>query len=116
MLRFLADENFNHAIVRALLRTDPELDVVTVQDMGLANAADPVVLEVAASQRRLLLTHDVRTIPRFVLARIAAGQPMPGVVEVPAVCPLSRVVEDLLRLARCSKDDEWENQIVRIPL
>ena len=41
MLRLLADENFNGDIVRALLLRQPDLDIVRVQDVGLAGVDDP---------------------------------------------------------------------------
>ena len=44
MLKLLADENFNNDVVRALLRRDPSLEVVRVQDVGLSGADDPAVL------------------------------------------------------------------------
>ena len=36
MLRFAADENFNGDIVRGLLRRNPNVDIVRVQDVGLS--------------------------------------------------------------------------------
>ena len=36
MLRLLADENFNGDVLRALLLRQPDLDIVRVQDVGLA--------------------------------------------------------------------------------
>ena len=116
MLKLAADENFNAAIVRGLLRAAPELDVVTVQEAGLAGAADPDVLEWAASAGRVLLTHDVRTMPGFVRARVDAGRPMPGVIKVAGTCPIGRAVQDVLLLAQGSEEGEWANQIVRVPL
>jgi predicted nuclease of predicted toxin-antitoxin system len=62
VLRFAADENFNNDIVRGLLRRKPNLDIVRVQDVGLAGADDPTILEWAAREGRILLTHDVSTI------------------------------------------------------
>jgi hypothetical protein len=63
MLQLVADENFNNDIVRGLLRRRPELDIVRLQDVvGLSGADDPTVLEWAAQQGRVLLTHDVSTI------------------------------------------------------
>lgn len=58
MLRFLADENFRGHIYRALIRDKPDLDVVRVQDVGLSGADDPAILECAAEQERIVLTHD----------------------------------------------------------
>ena len=48
MLRLAADENFNGDIVRGLLRRNPTLDIVRVQDVGLSGADDPSVLQWAA--------------------------------------------------------------------
>lgn len=59
MLRFAADENFNNDIVRGLRRRMPDLDIVRVQEAGLSGAIDTDVLEWAAREGRVLLTHDV---------------------------------------------------------
>ena len=115
MLKFLADENFNGAILRGLSRRVPSFDVVRVQDVGLSGADDPLVLEWAERHDRLLLTHDVSTIPEFVKHRIEAGKRVPGVVEIPAIVPIAQVLDDLALLVECSLDGEWENQIVRVP-
>jgi predicted nuclease of predicted toxin-antitoxin system len=78
MLSFAADENFNNDILRVLLRRKPDLDIVRVQDAGLTGADDPQVLEWAATQGRVLLTHDVSSITRHAYDRVAAGLSMPG--------------------------------------
>ena len=62
MLRLVADENFNRDIVRGLLRRLPGIDVVRVQEVGLGGEDDPMVLAWAASEGRLVLTHDKATI------------------------------------------------------
>jgi hypothetical protein len=116
MLRLVADENFNGAIVRGLLRAVPDLDIVTVQDVGLAGTSDRDVLEWAASAGRLLLTHDVRTMPVFVRERVNAGRPMPGVIEVAGTFAIGRAIEEILLVAQCSEEGEWANQIVHVPL
>lgn len=79
MLKFLVDENLNNDILRGLIRRVPELDIVRVQDVGLAGADDQSVLEWAAGQGRVLLTHDVPTITCFAYERLARAEPMPGV-------------------------------------
>jgi hypothetical protein len=115
MLRLVADENFNN-IVRGLLRRQPDLDIVRVQDSGLSGADEPTVLEWAAQERRVLLTHDVSTITKYAYARVRAGQPMPGVFEVSRAVPIGRAIEDILLLAECSLDDEWEGPVYYLPL
>ncbi|MGV2391344.1 MAG UNVERIFIED_CONTAM: DUF5615 family PIN-like protein [Microcystis novacekii LVE1205-3] len=81
-VRLLTDENFNGAILRGLVRRLPELDIIRVQDVGLMNTDDPDILEWAANEGRILLTHDVATITMYAYNRVNQGLPMTGVVEV----------------------------------
>ena len=116
MIRFAADENFNHNIIRGLLRRNPYLDIVSVQDAGLSGADDATVLEWAAQEGRVLLTHDVSTMPRYARERVRAGKPMPGVFEVSRKVPIGQAIEDLLLIAECSQEGEWEGQVRYLPL
>jgi hypothetical protein len=61
-VRFLVDEDFNNNLVRGLLRRNPGTDLVRVQDLGLRGAPDEAVLVRAASEGRVVLTHDVATL------------------------------------------------------
>ena len=74
MLQLLADENFNGDTVRGLLLRQTELDLLRVQDIGLAGADDPEILAWAAQNNRILLTHDRATIPEYAYERVAAGE------------------------------------------
>ena len=116
MLRLAADENLNNNIVRGLLRQRPELDIIRIQDVGLSGADDPTVLEWAAQEGRVLLTHDVSTITKYAYERVRAGLPMPGVFEFGRNAPIGRAIEDILLLAEYSLDDEWEGQVLYLPL
>jgi hypothetical protein len=115
VLRFLADENFNRFIVRGLRRREPDLDVARVQDVGLSGADDPAILASAARDGRLVLTHDVSTVTRYAYERAAAGLSMPGVCEVRRSAPVGRAIEDILLLAMCSHENEWEGQVIFLP-
>ena len=115
-MRFLADENLNNDILRALLRRRHDLDIVRVQDVGLSGAPDEAVLEWAADERRLVVTHDVTTMTRYSTERLRAGRAMPGLVQVRRSVPVARAADDLLLLADASRDGEWEGQILFLPL
>ncbi|MEQ1909396.1 MAG: DUF5615 family PIN-like protein [Vicinamibacterales bacterium] len=116
MLRFAADENFNADIIRGLLRRKRDLDLVRVQDAGLSGATDPTVLAWAALQGRVVITHDVSTLTRHAYDRVSSGQPMPGVFEVGTSASIGRAIDDLLLLAECSHEGEWEGQVRYLPL
>jgi len=58
VLNLLSDENFNGDIVRGLFLRQPQLNLLRVQDVGLQTIDDPTILAWAASNGRILLTHD----------------------------------------------------------
>jgi len=116
MLALAADENFNNDILRGLLRRKPDLNVVRVQDAGLSGADDRTILEWAARENRVLITHDVTTITFHANERIRERKRMPGVFEVSRSVPVKAAIEDLLLLAECSYEAEWEGQIRYLPL
>jgi hypothetical protein len=116
MLRLATDEDFNNRILRGLLRRKPALDIVRVQDAGLRGLGDAEVLEWAATEGRILLTHDVTTMKQHVDERFAAGLPMPGVFEFGQDVPIGLAIEEILLLAECSLEGEWEGQIRFLPL
>jgi hypothetical protein len=112
VMKLAIDENFNNDIVRGLLRRRPDLDMVRIQDVGLLGADDPTVLEWAATENRVLFTHDVATMTHYAWQRVEAGEPMPGVFEVSRAIPVSRAIEDILLLAECSLDNEWRGKVL----
>ncbi|MCK6580607.1 MAG: DUF5615 family PIN-like protein [Anaerolineae bacterium] len=65
-MRFAADENFDGRILNGLRARLPDLDIVRVQDTEMAATPDEKLLMWLADEGRILLTHDVRTMPRFV--------------------------------------------------
>jgi predicted nuclease of predicted toxin-antitoxin system len=76
VIKLATDENFDGDILRGLLRRQPDLDIVRVQDAGLAESPDAVILAWAAAEERVLLTHDRDTIPNIAYGRVRGGQPM----------------------------------------
>jgi hypothetical protein len=116
MLFLVADENFNNAIVRGLLRVNPELDIVRVQDVGLSSTDDPTVLEWAANEDRVLLTHDVTTITKYAYELVGMGKYMPGVIEVNRKVPLSIAISEILYIAEVCEHGELNGHIIYLPL
>lgn len=116
MIRLLVDQNFNEHIVDGLVRRDSSLDLVHVRDVGLSAAPDAAVLEWAAGQSRILLTHDRRTIPRFAYARVTAGQPMPGVFLVRDDMPIGEAIDEILLAVYCLTPEECKDLVRYFPL
>lgn len=62
-IRFQADADLRQAIVTAVVRREPTIDVQTAIEAGLPGLEDPEVLAIAAESGRLLVTHDAKTMP-----------------------------------------------------
>jgi hypothetical protein len=116
MLRLLTDENFNGDIVRGLLLRQPDLDIVRVQDVGLASADDPDILAWAALNNRIILTHDQATMADHAYERAAAGEVMAGAFILSDRFPIGKAIEEILLLNECSEQTEWNGRAVRVPL
>ncbi len=116
MLPLLIDENLNHRILRGLLRTVPHLDYLLTSDAGLKGTEDPVVLGFAAKENRVLVTHDLRTIPKHAYGRVKAGLSMAGVIAVPDDLPIGRVIADLALIVECAEMQEVQARVIYLPL
>jgi hypothetical protein len=116
MFPLASDENLDDAIVTGLLQRYPTLDLVRIKDVGLSGASDPDILEWAASENRILLTHDRATMPGFAYERVNNSKPMPGVVIVSDHLSIGDAIQEILILVNCSTHKDWENQVIYIPL
>lgn len=115
MLRFATDENFNNIVLRGVLRIHPTLDVIRIQDTELYRADDLRVLDWVTQENRLLLTHDVQTMPDFFYQRIREGKTMRGIFVVDDESLFSTVIDHLLTIIGASTLDEWDNLVTHLP-
>ena len=83
-MKFAVDEDFNNRILRGVLRRQPGLDIVRVQDVLSREERDDdqKILEWLATEQRVLFTHDVTTMRSYAETRVTEGKPMSGVFEV----------------------------------
>jgi Domain of unknown function (DUF5615) len=116
MLRLLIDQDLDHVILRGLLLRVPHLDVITAHQVDLSNASDPEVLEWAAAHKRIIVTHDRRTMPYHASNRIARAEKVAGVIVVSRQLPISQVINELEIIVSCSDMIEWENIVKHLPL
>src|SRR5438046_1737527 len=109
MLKLAADENLDSSILHGLLLRRPNLDIKRVQDAGLSGSEDSAILEWAAQEGRILVTHDKKTMTDFAYERVQAGRSMPEVFAIKPKAKIGTVIEDILILVEDSFDDEWNN-------
>jgi hypothetical protein len=115
-VRFQADADFNHIILKAALRREPGIDFNTPgAAANLVGLSDDEVMAIAAQAGRVLLTHDRRTMPKHFGEFIVTGTSA-GVIVVPQRAGLrARVVEDLILIWAASDSSEWVNRLQSLP-
>jgi predicted nuclease of predicted toxin-antitoxin system len=115
-VKLLLDENFNNDVLRGLRREMPDLDIVRAQDIPeIFGHDDPTLLDWAALNGRVVLTHDVNTLRDFAYERVRNGLPMLGAIVVPLDAPTGKIIEDILIVIIASHPNELENQVIHLP-
>ena len=115
-VRYLFDEDFNDRVVRGFRRQRPAVDAVRVYDVGLTEAEDTHVIEWAARHRRVVVSHDRRTMSRFARERIAARLPIARLILVHQDRPIGAAIEDLVLISGLVAAEELRDMILFLPL
>jgi predicted nuclease of predicted toxin-antitoxin system len=112
MLRLASDADVHGEIVRGLRRRRPEIELVRVQDALPEGASDLEVLAWAAAENRVLVTNDRNTMVGFALQRVAAGQPVPGVIATTNKQSIGIAIDDILLIAEYMPEEGIREQVV----
>ena len=76
---------------------------------------DPLVLAFAARHGRVLVSHDVNTMPRHFREFISA-QSSPGLILIPQRLAIGAAIEELALVWECTEDTELLNRLMYLPL
>ena len=80
----------------------------------LEGVKDPDVLALAASANRILVTSDVRTMPRHFADFLEKHGQSPGIFLVKQKSPLASTIEHLIRVWATSDAEKWKNRMTWI--
>ncbi len=114
-IRFQADADLNQMILLATLRRELAIDFRTAFAAGLSGVSDTEVLMMAASEGRVLVTHDQKTMPRH-FSEFITTQTSPGLLIIPQDLAVASAVEDLLLIWFATEAEEWINRLGFLPL
>ncbi len=117
--RFLTDVNFNARIMVGLQRIAPTVDLKTAQSAGFQTTPDPELLSEARQLDRILLTHDINTMPDHFatsLAGLAEGEHSPGVMLMAQELAIGIAIQELYEVWSCSSHEEWRDLFTYLPL
>lgn len=114
-IRFQADADLDEDIITGLRRREPSIDFQTALEAQLTALPDLDVLARAASQGRILVSHDRRTMPRH-FAEFIVNRSSPGLLMVSQQTATGAAIEELLLIWTASEAEEWVNRIAVLPL
>jgi hypothetical protein len=114
-IKYQADNDFNGIIIRAVKGLAPEIDFQTAPKAGLhLGTPDEQVLEIAAQEGRLLVSHDRKTMPTH-FANFIASRSSPGVFIVSRKLTIAQAAEWLILFWSASEAEEHVNLLTYIP-
>ena len=113
---FLADHDLNEHIVDGVLRREPSIRLIRVREVGLDKRPDHEILEYAAREGLIVVSHDVNTMPAPAFSRVEEGLPMTGLLVVHQSDPVGRIIDDLVLIWSATTAEEWRDQVCFLPV
>ena len=114
-IRFQADNDLNFAIVKAVRRMQPAIDIASAHDCELDGRPDAEVLDRAATTGRVLISHDLQTMPDHFRSRSVSGDSSPGLLLALQSTPVRAVAESIVLVSRAAEQEELRDQVRNLP-
>jgi hypothetical protein len=116
--RYLIDENTTPALADQFRRRNPALDVASVGDdvAPPKGTLDPEILLWIEQHEFTLVTRNRKSMPEHLSHHIKSGHHIPGILTLRPKASLGDIIDDLLLIWELSESDEYQDQIIHIPL
>jgi hypothetical protein len=117
-IRFLLDENLSPKLKAAVLRFNPQIDILRVGDFDTPSLGtlDPEILLYLELSQRLLVTDNRKSMPSHLEEHWSSGRYIWGLLWLRPNMALSQLAEDLYLIWETSEAEEWLDKIDWIPL
>ncbi|MBZ5620396.1 MAG: DUF5615 family PIN-like protein [Acidobacteriia bacterium] len=113
--RFLADADLRAGIVRGIRLRNAEIDFQVPQEVLPGRTPDSRVLAFAAEQGRVIVSHDVNTMPRH-FWEFSRERTSPGLILIPQRLPTGAAIDELQLVWECNEEHEFVDQVWYLPL
>jgi predicted nuclease of predicted toxin-antitoxin system len=115
-VRFQADEDLEPSIINGLRRRQPLIEFGTIPAAGLLGAPDPVILAFASQQGRVIVSHDLRTMPTHFADFLASGQHSAELILISRKLPIAQVIDNLYLIWDNTTLDFWIDRLAYLPM
>ena len=118
MLQYLIDENVNPVYPNQLRRQNSELIVRVIGEPGIPpkSTKDPEILIWCETYDFVLVTNNRTSMPVHLRDHINQDRHILGIFILSPRLSMSQNIEELLLIAEVSFDNEYQDQIVYLPL
>ena len=115
---YLVDENATPALANQLRRRQPNMNVLTIGDDTAPpkGTLDPNILLWLEEHDYSLVTRNRKSMPSHLQEHVTQGHHIPGIFILRPKASLGEVLDDLLLIWEVATPDEYQDQLVYIPL
>jgi hypothetical protein len=101
-----------------LLQRERNIEVLAVGDdtAPAIGTEDPELLRWIWENGYILVSRNRRTLPQHLREHIKAGRHVPGIFLLRRQYPLSYIIEDLLLIWESGDPNEFQDQLIYLPL
>lgn len=117
-LKYLMDENVAPAYPTQIRRKLPDLVIRVVGETGTPRKStlDPEILLWCEEYRFVLVTNNRKSMPVHLTEHITQGCHVPGIFILNPSLSIGQNIDELILLAEGSFDDEYQDQIIHLPI
>ncbi|MDZ7962049.1 MAG: DUF5615 family PIN-like protein [Aulosira sp. DedQUE10] len=117
-LKYILDENVDKVYIRQFRQRSRDLMMWVVGDPGAPprGTLDPEILCWCEEHNFILVTNNRTSMPVHLAEHIAQGQNIPGIFILTDKLTIGQTIDQLIIIAKASFNDEYQNQIVHLPL
>jgi len=116
-VRFLLDENLSPRLKMAVLRLNPEIDILRIGDPNTLplSSLDPEVLIYLDRSQWLLITDNRASMPDHLQAHWQHGRHIWGLLWVRPNTPMRALAQELVIIWETTDAEEWQDCLDWIP-
>jgi hypothetical protein len=118
MLKYLIDENVDPLYLNQLRRLQPQLIVWSIGDPNIPSKGtlDPAILLWCEEFEFILVTNNRASMPVHLKDHLNEGRHIPGIFLLNRNLSIKQNLDELILIAEGSFDQEYQDQIVHLPL
>jgi predicted nuclease of predicted toxin-antitoxin system len=117
-LKYLLDENLPPIYRSQLAHHQPDLIAWMIGDPGVPakGTKDPEILVWCEENEFILVTNNRKSMPVHLADHLSQGRHIPGILAFRRNAKVGDIIEDLILIADTATKEEFQDQIVYVPL